>query len=108
MSSSGPPQKIQGWAGIAIRVSFCLHRRMTCMVDKRPSRARSIFLCVGRGVQLPGAPPRRRQPVACAPWCMPLANATPSAGLAEGLAWMAHRLELSIIPRHQEDGVLLW
>ena len=47
MSSSGPPQKIQGWAGIAIRVSFCLHRRMTCMVDKRPSRARSIFLCVG-------------------------------------------------------------
>ena len=47
MSSSGPPQKIQGWAGIAARVSFCLHRRMTCMVDKRPSRARSIFLCVG-------------------------------------------------------------
>ena len=47
MSSSGPPQKIQGWAGIAIRVSFRLHRRMTCMVDKRPSRARSIFLCVG-------------------------------------------------------------
>ena len=47
MSSSGPPQKIQGWAGIATRVSFCLHRRMTCMVDKRPSRARSIFLCVG-------------------------------------------------------------
>ena len=46
MSSSGPPQKIQGWAGIAIRVSFCLHRRMTCMVDKRPSRARSIFLCL--------------------------------------------------------------
>ena len=47
MSSSGPPQRIQGCAGIAIRVSFCLHRGMTCMVEKRPSRARSIFLCVG-------------------------------------------------------------
>ena len=47
MSSSGPPQKIQGWAGIAIRVSFCLDRRMTYIVDKRLSRARSIFLCVG-------------------------------------------------------------
>ena len=47
MSSSGLPQKIQGWAGIATRVSFCLHRRMTCMVDKQPSCAHSIFLCVG-------------------------------------------------------------
>ena len=47
MSSSAPPQKIQGWAGIARRVSFCLCRRVTCMVDKQPSRARSIFLCLG-------------------------------------------------------------
>ena len=65
MSSSGPPQKIQGWAGIATRVSFCLHHRMTCMVDKRPSRARSIFLCVG-------------------PWCTaPRGNA--SQALASGV-----------------------
>ena len=28
--------------------------------------------------------------MACAPWCVPLANTTPSPGLAEGLAWMAH------------------
>ena len=47
MSSSGPPEKIQGWACIAIRVSFCLQSCMTCMVDQQPSRARSIFLCVG-------------------------------------------------------------
>ena len=47
MSSSGPSQKIQGWAGITVRLSFGLHRRMICMVDKRLSCARSKFLCVG-------------------------------------------------------------
>ena len=53
MSSSGPPQKIQVLAGIAIHVSFCLQRRMTCIVEKRPSRARSIFLCVGPWCTVP-------------------------------------------------------
>ena len=47
MSSLGPPQKIQVWAVTAAQVSFCLHRRKTCMVHKRMSRARSRFLCVG-------------------------------------------------------------
>ena len=66
--SSGPPQKIQGWAGIATRVSFCLHRRTTCIVDERPSHACSIFLCVGpwctapRGHGLTGASQRRMGP----------------------------------------------
>ena len=53
MSSSGPRQKIQGWAGVATRVSFRLHRPMTCMVDNRPSRARSKVLCVGQGCTAP-------------------------------------------------------
>ena len=57
MSSSGPPQKIQGWAGIAARVSFCLHRRMTCMVDKRPSHALSRFPCAGPWCTAPRGTP---------------------------------------------------
>ena len=46
--------------------------------------------------------------MACAPWCLPLAYATPSPDLLKGLHGWHTRLELSIIPRHQEDGVLLW
>ena len=47
VSSSGPPQKMKGSAGITVRVIFCLHRRMTCMVGRRPSLARSRSRCVG-------------------------------------------------------------
>ena len=47
VSSSSPPHKIQGCTGISVRVTFGRHRRMTCMVGRRLSRARSKAQCVG-------------------------------------------------------------
>ena len=46
-SSSVPPHKIQGSARITVRVIFCGHRRMTCMVGRRPSLAHSKTSFVG-------------------------------------------------------------
>ena len=46
VSSSGPPQKTQGYRGITVRVIFCRHRHMTCVVGRRPSLARSGSRCV--------------------------------------------------------------
>ena len=46
VSSSGPSRKMQGCARITVRVTFCRHRRMTRMVGRRPSPARSKSLRV--------------------------------------------------------------